>query len=343
MIDAENLRGVADEMLSGMSADDAMKSRIQFRASVMDRLPAISGEMLSGLHATAALRHRILVASARRERSLMAPVLRVSTASKRPSWTRAVPAMAMGLALTLMISLGAMYKNGLTPTTQSAGNEAGISTYMAGAATGTNVPQYRTLYAGTDSVTPPIVLFNNRYYRMLNSPASVPQSLLSGIMIAEVQTYTAEPTLAASVGVVSNVAQAGAKVYAVNGLSQKTACVVEVDGALRLFQRVGYASEALVGKEMFSDTLDIYGQVATLELSGVGIITDESKANEIIAMLAEFATYHSDEIAETGQALTIYLKNGLSLQLIVDGDVLSGCGAWECPGFQKAFALDMDA
>lgn len=338
MIDVEMLRPTADEMLSGLSAGKAMHQKIRFQAEAVDRLPEIAAEMLGGLTATPAMRHRILVATARKKEAQI-PV-RSTPAKRRPALVRYTPAAAMAVVMAVMVGLGVFYGGKPLAPIGSPTINSGMSTYQAGQASVTGVPEYRSLFAGVDSANPPLICVNGRYYRMLTSPAPVSRTL-AGTTIAEVQTFTDEPSLAGSVGVVSNVAQVGTMVYAVDGLSQKTACLAEVDGVLRLFQRVGYASETIVGNEMFEDTLAVNGQVAMLELSGEGVIQDEKTANELIYMLSEFAIFHSPEIAGGDQALTIYLKNGLSLQLMVEGDVFGGCGAWACPEFFQMFREEL--
>lgn len=342
MIDVEMLRPTADEMLGGLSAGEKMKKRLLFQAKAVDRLPEITGEMLGGLRATPALRHRILLA-ATRANTASAPAVR-SAAQKRPLLARLTPAISMAAAVTLMVVLGSRYV-GLQPEpvadTPPPTVISGMDDYRAGtSAGGMGIPQYKSLFAGENTANPPLIGVNGRFYRMLTSPAAAPASLM-GATIAEVLDFTEEPSLAGTVGVVSNVAPVGTKVYAVEGLSSKTVCLAEVDGSLRVFQRVGYASETILGNEMFEDTLAIHGEVEMLELSGVGIITNEVDANELIYTLMEFAVYNGDEIAHGNQALTIYLKNGLSLQLAVQGDVLGGCGAWACPEFFQEFQARM--
>lgn len=245
--------------------------------------------------------------------------------------------MGMCLVLALMLGFGVFYGSGGDQTALTGG---GISTFASGSLSADGVPEFVSLFAG-DAANPPLICINGRYYRMLTSPASVSASLLDA-PLAEVQSYTAEPSLNATAGIFSNVAQIGSQIYSVQGISSKTAVAAEVDGATRLFQRVGYAGSATLGTEMFQDTLDVQGQVAALELSGVGIITNEEAANEVLLyMLTEFATFSGTDTADATQALTIYLNNGLALQLLVDGGVFYGCGAWACPDFTEAFRAEM--
>ncbi len=333
MIEVENLRSTADEMLSGLHAPPGMAQRLRLQAGALDNLPQIAGEMLGSLQAGPALRHRILVAAdrARHPFRLLAPACPRKRAA-HPGLLRLTPALGMAVLLVIMLGVGSLY-GGTVPGSPS--NE--LESYAAGPVqTLSDVSQFRSLFAG-EGANPPLLAINGRYYRMLTTPLAVSSSLV-GAPIADVQTYTDEPSLSTRVGVVSNVVAERSQVYEVTGLSQKTAVAAEVDGTLRLFQRVSYAAASLIGEEMFEDTLDVGGQVASLELSGVGVVNDETRVNELLYMLNEFAVWSGSEIGEADQALTIYLKNGLSLQLLVDGDVLWGCGAWACPEFFDAFA-----
>lgn len=338
MIDVEMLRPTADEMLSGLSAEGILKQRILFRGTALDSLGEVAGEMLSGLQATPALRHRILVKTERMERTSRPAVLRPA---RWPKLSRLTPVAGMALVLTFMIGLGMNYGSGRTgqlpigsPAPQS---DLGYTGYMGATGETGSVPQYRSLFVG-EGANPPLIGVNGRFYQMLT--VSVPQNAL-GTPIAEVQEFTDEPSLAATVGVISNVVQPGAQVYSVDGMSNKTACVAEVDGTYRLFQRVGYASSTFIGSEQFEDTFDVFGNVSAIELSGVGVITDEQKANDLIYTLNEFAVYNGSDSILSDQALTVYLTNGLSLQLQVQGDTLGGCGSWVCPEFFDAFQTSM--
>ncbi|MDR0929835.1 MAG: hypothetical protein LBM74_09040 [Oscillospiraceae bacterium] len=339
MIDVEMLRPTADEMLSGLTAGEPMRRRIALRARGAESLPAVAGEMLSGLKVTPALRHRILVAADRERRALLpAPPRRaVQAFAARFPLKRLTPALGMAMALALMIGLGLQYGSAPEPA-----NMGGLSSYAAGSdALPADGSQVRSLYAGT-SAEPPLIVINGRYYRMLNTPAAVPAELLGGV-IAEIQGHSDELELAANAGVLSNIAQPGAKVYEVGSLPFKTAIAAEVDGAMRLFQRAGYASTSVIGNEMFEDTLAVAGNVAALELSGVGFIDDEELANTLVSQLIEFSAFHSSEIPEGEGALTIYLKNDLTLQLMVQGDVYGGCGAWANVEFREAFEAALAA
>lgn len=338
MIDVENLRATADEMLSGLHAGESMRSRIELQSRSLSNLPSVANEMLGGLKADSALRHRILLSAQRHARAEEAAE-RSSGVHMPPR--RFAPVAAMAMALVLVFTLGFFYgDSAFSPSTPLLND--GIQIYAAEAGEGGEISRYRSLFAGEDS-NPPLVLVNGRYYRMLESPAAVPSALLDSAF-TQVQSATEDFTEAGALGVFSNVATSGARIYSVSGLSTKTAVVTEVDGSLRLFQRVGYNGSSLVGEaETFEDTLDVMDQVAALELSGVGVVADASAANELIYMLTEgdFTAWHSGEVGEITDGLTIYLNNGLSLQLGISEDILTACGSWSCPEFFDAFKAAM--
>jgi len=334
MIDVEMLRPTADEMLSGLSAGEAMRKRLLFRAEAIHSLPEIADEMLGGLTVNPALRHRILVKahrhSAALEPSRPAPVRRLN-----PAFKRLTPAAAMAAVLVLMIGLGAFYGSE-APAFPVPGATQDMDIRAAGTQPGeSGAPQFRPLLAG-EGANPPLIGVNGRYYRMLNSPAPVPSALIDSV-ITDVTVFSEEPSLMSKVGIVSNIVPVGANVYSIRDISSKTLCAAEVEGVMRLFQRVSYASMGALENEFFDDTLNISGMVAALELSGVGVITDDVDANDLIFLLSENAIYTGGELSESGQALTIYLQNGLSLQLLVQDDVLGGCGTWVCPEFFSEF------
>lgn len=337
----EMLRPTATEMLSGLSATEAMKRRILQAVEGPRCLPQVAAQMLGGLEATPALRHRILIAAERAQPARTAT--REGGRHKRPSFARLTPVFSMALVLTLMIGLGVRYAGPplmpATPTAQTAQTDLG-SGMAGGESTSANaVPQFRSLFVG-EGANPPLIGIHGRYYQLLDVPVA---SSVVGTLVAEVQEHTDEPSLAGAVGVVSNIAPTGTQIYAVADVSQKTACIAEIDGTLRLFQRVGYASGGVVGNELFEDTLDVYNKVSAIELSGVGTVTDEQLANDLVSSLHEFSVLNGNDLSGGDQAITIYLRNGLSLQLMVNGDIISGCGAWACPEFFNEFVWALQA
>jgi hypothetical protein len=133
----------------------------------------------------------------------------------------------------------------------------------------------------------------------------------------------------------SNIAEQGAVIYSLRDLPATTAVAVEVEGGMRVFQRVSYAGRGPSGDSL-EETFSVRGKVKEVELSGVGSITGD-KANEVIAVLLDEAVLKSADASARRQTLTVTLNNGLKLQLGVSGDTVCGCGGWSCPEFFEAF------
>lgn len=332
MIDVETLRPVADEMLSGFHAGEDMQKRIVFIAGAAENLPDTANVMLHELHAASALRHRILVAAERKQRAVPTPG-RPKTA--RPAYTRLTPAMGMALVLAIMVGLGFYYggdnANKLPALWQV---DSGMTPISAGSDPSLSDTGSTSIFVG-EGANPPIVGINGRYYRMTS--VRVPESML-GTAIAEVQSFTEEPSLLpTNVGVISNILPAGTQIYKISDLSDKTACIAQVDGTNYVFQRISYASTTLLGSEQLEDTLNIAGKVSKLTLTGVGTIDDPELANELIYTLLEFASEASVNEISGESVLRIELQNGVTLQLLVEDNLLGGCGVWACPEFFEAF------
>jgi len=183
----------------------------------------------------------------------------------------------------------------------------------------------------------PLVTVEGAVYRMLTMPQVLSSSLRGG-EIGRIAAVTDEPSLAGSEAMnagLSNVASEGAAVYSVSGLSRRTAVAAEVNGQLRLFQRVSYAGKGPGGQTM-EDTFDVRGKVKRLELSGVGTLEGDT-ANVVMNVLLDSASLKSADASAGRQTLTVTLDSGLKLQLGVSGDTLTGCGGWSCPEFFDAF------
>ena len=183
----------------------------------------------------------------------------------------------------------------------------------------------------------PLVTVGNGVYQMLETPRDVGNSLL-GESLGDVMLFDEQPSLASPKEMaagLSNVAEQGAVIYSIAGLPKTTAVAVEVDGNMRVFQRVSYAGKGPAGASL-EDTFSVRGKVKSAELSGVGELTG-SKANEVIAVLLDHAVLKSADATARRQTLTVTLENGLKLQLGVSGDTLCGCGGWSCPEFFEAF------
>lgn len=342
MIPVESLRPVADEMLSGLKAGDRIRQRALFRASMMEKLPEATGQMLQGVQANAALKHRILIATERRGGQRAA-----AFASKKVA-RRLAPAMSMALVLMLMIVIGMQYADPMGTPGVQVQQQANMNSFAAGdlnfgVLQVSGVPQYRSLFANLSSGDPALISVNGRYYQMLNSPVSVPEGLLD-TKHGDIQPSSDDISMADRLGVVSNVVSDGEVIYSLKGYSTRTLIAAKVNGSMRLFQRVGYAAKSLAGSgETFADTLAIQGNVIALELSGVGIISDTGTCNTLINTLLSKAVWYGDTVPTGQQALTIYLRDNLSVQLHVSGDVVAACGAWACPDFFEAFQAALDA
>lgn len=197
-------------------------------------------------------------------------------------------------------------------------------------------PGYRNMWASVQNGSFPLIGVNGKFYRMLTSPKNVSSNLL-GNQLATVSEFTTEPSLSTSDVTLSNAADAGTAVYAIRGVADSTIIAAEVDGRMRLFQRVSFNGNALRGSERLADTLAVSGKVVALELSGVGTVTDAAACSTLFSLLMDNAIYASSGSLSSSQALLIELDNGLVLQLSVKGDRLAACGVWSCPEFFEAF------
>ena len=147
--------------------------------------------------------------------------------------------------------------------------------------------------------------------------------------------YTSEPALTSG-GIVSNVVPQGETVYSVNGMSGAMVAA-NVDGSMRVFQRVSFGNTALKGGEGLADTLRA-GNAVAMELTGVGTVTDAATAQSLYNTLIGNATLARSGASETGASLLIQLSNGLTLQMAVRDESVMACGTWSCPEFFEAFA-----
>lgn len=195
-------------------------------------------------------------------------------------------------------------------------------------------PSYRSIWAPATGGNFPLIGVEGRYYRLLTNPTSISGSLL-GDALGQVDVYTSEPALAGCGGICSNVVDAGETVYAVQGMKGALAAA-RVNGEMRVFQRVSFGDNALVGGEDLSDTLRA-GSVVALEISGVGTINDADTAKALMDVLTQNAGYLRAGSSETNQSLLIQLSSGLVLQMAVNGERIVACGTWACPEFFEAF------
>lgn len=195
-------------------------------------------------------------------------------------------------------------------------------------------PSYRSIWAPSSGGNFPLVGVKGRYYRLLTNPTSISDSLL-GSALGAVDTFTGEPALAGQSGIVSNTVAQGETVYAVQGMNNALVAA-RVNGQTRVFQRVSFGDQALVGGESLGDTLKANRPVA-LELSGVGTVNDAAAASRLVNILTANASFLRAGGGETNQSLLIQLQNGIVLQLAVNGERVIACGTWACPEFFDAF------
>ncbi len=195
-------------------------------------------------------------------------------------------------------------------------------------------PSYRSIWAQQSGGNFPLVGVNGRYYRLLTNPTNVTGNLL-GKALGTVDTFTSEPALAGRMGICSNAVAAGETVYAVSGM-EGALVAANVNGQTRVFQRVSFGDSALVGNERLADTLKA-GNAVALELSGVGTVNDPAVAQRLVNVLVNSASFLRAGGSETNQSLLIQLKNGIVLQMAVNGERIIACGTWACPDFFDAF------
>ena len=303
----------------------------------LEQLKPIADEMLAGLHAGEGMKYRV------REAAL-------AKAPRRRPARVLVPAVccaALAIACVGVIrgQSGSLPNAVVEISTLTAGSgdesapEGGVR--IAGVlGDGANVraagQENETLFASGEGDMP-LVALGGGVYRMLNQPSALSDAL-RGDAVGEVTLFTGEPSLASDEALsagLSNVAAEGSAIYAVAGIDSQTAVAAEVNGALRLFQRVSYAGKG-PGQRSLSEVFSVRGQVKELALSGVGTLSGDA-ANAVADVLLGSATLVSADASARKQSLTVTLNNGLKLQLGVSGDTVYGCGGWSCPEFFEAF------
>ncbi len=316
--------------------------------SHMEHLREIADRRLGGLQATPKMLGEIKLAAARKAKKK----------ERSHIWQ---PVLAVCAALLLCVGLYTNAVDGQVPfspapsntvlDSQPAGNEqqtatAGQRMLLDVPAGSISVggekegPAFRNLFAKGQGSNFPLISIEGATYRMMKTPGSISDGLL-GEGLGQVSEYTLEPALSSG-GVVSNVVSQGQTIYAVKGMEGAMAAA-SVEGALRVFQRVSFAGTAIVGSEDLADTLCGASDVISMELSGVGAIDDASKAQELMGVLLDNASYQSASMSSGGsQSLLIQMKNGLTLQLMVGDDTVSACGTWSCPEFFEAFLVAME-
>ena len=314
----------------------------------LDQLGPIAQEMLGGLHADERMRLAIRRAAAEQ-----------AAGKKKKLNPRFAPAMCC--AALALVCAGVITARIQNKTSADAGvmvaaepaavaiesiaagdGGAAVSTAKMVADLGDNAVVRKTTAAGellfaSAAGDIALVTVDGAVYQMLSTPKDIGASLLAG-QVGSVQRYDQQPSLASPgemMAGLSNVAGEGTVIYAISGLAKTTAVAAEVNGSMRVFQRVSYAGKGPAGSSL-EDTFSVRGKVKSAELSGVGTLTG-GKANEVIAVLLDHAALKSADASARKQTLTVTLENGLKLQLGVSGDTLCGCGGWSCPEFFEAF------
>lgn len=300
----------------------------------LDQLRQIADETLSGLEAGPDMYARIMNSAGKKKRF---------TFSRRRV-----------LALSLSLSIAAAVGFVLLPALRGMNDGMQqINTQAAGALPDTarmtaldvprgsiklvdtgKTPGYMGVWAKSQGANFPMIRVDGRYYRLLTNPTNAGDTLLGG-SLGQVGEKTDEPALS-SAAIVSNVADQGSTVHEVASM-RGAAVIAPVEGVMRVFQRVSFSGNALIGSESLASTLGS-GAVTALQLSGAGTVTDSAKLQELMGILYARAAYQGSNSRTTDQALLIQYNNGLVLQMAVKGDNLIACGTWACPEFFEAFA-----
>ncbi len=305
--------------------------------AMLKNLPDTADKALDGLYATPFLKARIIRAVEETKQGKVRFAL--------PRWAPALCCAAVVLVLALtLIPMQSVAPDPLITTNALGDPTAAPVGVLTGDLNVSSVfisansakPGYRNIWSEVKNGSFPMIGSNGKYYRMLTNPNQVSSSLL-GECVATVSEYTTEPSLSGTDVVLSNAANSGAAVYAIRGVSADTLVAAEVNGRMRLFQRVSFNGNALRGKEKLADTLAISGQVIAMELTGVGTVTDPASCELLLSTLLDNAGYESSGSISSKKALLIELENGLVLQLNVKGDNLAACGVWSCPEFFEDF------
>lgn len=306
----------------------------------LEDLPEIAARQLGGLEATPRILAKAKLQAAEmraphRRSAVLKPVLAICTALVlcvgAAMWTlnnTRTPDVGPDVTQSVLDSRAA---GDVTPPTEaprtSGDVPVGSISMSVGGQSGTE-----TLFAQGAGGSFPLITMNGATYCMLQSPNGISGGLL-GDALGEVSEFNVEPALGSS-GIVSNVAALGETVYAVSGMSGALVAA-NVEGSMRVFQRVSYAGTAIIGSESLEDTLCDPADVEWIELSGHGRVTDSDVARNLVRTLLDDADYVSTGMSGSG-SLQIGLKNGLRLQLLVGDETVSACGTWSCPDFFEA-------
>lgn len=306
----------------------------------LEQLPEVANRQLGGLTATPTLLAKAKLRAAEMPKSRR----------RGMGWR---PALAVCAALVLCVGAALWATDGQVPGTQPTPTQNVLGSRSAGDSlpstaaprTAGDVPvgslsmsagsasSSQTLFAQGEGQSFPLITMDGATYRMLQSPSGISSSLL-GEELGQITEFNVEPALGTS-GMVSNVVARGETVYAISGMSGALVAA-QVDGSMRVFQRVSYAGTAIIGSETLADTLCDPADVEWMELSGKGRISDAATAQQLMQTLLDYADYQSTAMSGSG-SLRIGLRNGLTLQLLVSDESVSACGTWSCPDFFEAY------
>ncbi len=294
----------------------------------LNHLPETANELASDVIADEHLLTRIRMRAA-------APLQK-----HRVTWRVAVPAVAAAAVLLVLLTVP-QRDFSVMPHIEnlSAGNAGTIpqpstrADLPAGSVTlesSGNVPAFRNIWAGNSEASFPMVLDNGKYYRLLSTPRNLNEKQL-GNAIGTVTMLTSEMN---GQGLCSNTVLQGENVWQVRGMGDAVVAA-RIDGSLRVFQRVTAGNAGQIPARL-SEFMTA-SNVAELSLSGVGRIQNAQKAQELLSLLLNSASYVSGSCARSGQVLHIVYQNGITLQLYVSGNTCSSCGTWSCPAFFDQF------
>lgn len=293
----------------------------------LEKLPEMTERAMGGLQAGPGLKYRITQAAANdhKVRFAFRPAAAALCAAAVVLCAVLIPVLNKPAAPLNVVSAGAPVEGTLL-----------ADTTLHGGAVTSSAPGVRSMWATAKDGAFPMVIDHGKVYRMLTTPAEVPSALL-GTPLGVVELMTDEPALADANALMSNVAAPGETVYEIHGMGG-TLVACKVGDSMKLFQRVSFNGNALIGGERLADTLRIGGHVVRMELEGVGEVTDDAALGSLTDTLLGSAAYENAGQVAGSQTLTITLDNGLQVQLLVKGNRLSACGTWSCPAFFEAFA-----
>ena len=328
----DGLRTTADAAFSGLHADEAMRLRILRAAregkaeqrlrwlSPAGLMPVACGLLILTVGGAAVLRGRQLTGA-------NVPAGEVSTVSVNGLESEEGTLLLSdnggqeGASVSSLQSIRA----GEAKNEKAGARGAGISAVVS-----EGVENENTLFE-TYGREIPVICMNGAAYQLLKEPAELDSSLVGGA-VGTVSLVTETPSLEVGSGeTVSDCTENGANIYRVASLPETTAVAAEVDGKMRLFQRISYAGYGTENAAL-ADLLGIRGQVSEISMSSGGTLSGDV-AEQALELLLDSAVCIADDAEPGTETVTFVLADGLQLQMTADGGTLVGCGAWQCPEF----------